>query len=381
MAINLPSIPGGSSGQSSSSSSPTMIPGMMGVYNQLLAVNQQHYGNVLGAYQQGESTIASQSPQIAAGYAGVNAGVQNQLGMGQVLGQNGNWGVAQAGADRIRDTFAQQQGQTTQQMTNAGLGNTTAVGNMQNQNSLMAGQAYGNLANQLAGTAAGYTAQEGNASLASRMQGLGMQANLYGQALGPLGQQFANTAGALSGQSSTATSSQQAQPYQGSTQSAAQQSANNPLNNPGNLAGQTGAAVGNGPGGGGGAASGSAPGLMSPGGPGSGFDTGGGYNPVSAYGAQGGLGSSLTNGGYGNPVPDYPGAPDAATDQGAMNPWANEDEGVGGYGGSGNGGAAQGPGSTAGDGSMGPPPYQGAQATYASTGQGANQHPVQTGWH
>lgn len=315
----LPSIPGGSSGQSQSSSSTQMIPGMASIYQGLLAQNEGHYGNVLNAYQTGESTIAGQTPGIAAGYGNVNAGVQNTLGMGQVLGQNGNWGVAAPAAQAIGQAYAAQQGQTTQQMTNAGLGNTTAVGNAQTQNTLSAAQAYGGLGAQLAQTSAGYQAQEGNAALGARMQGLGMQAGLYGQALGPLGQQLSNTAGSLTGQVSNATSSQQAQPQQSSTQQAAQQNANNPLNNPGNLAGITGAAAGGSTVGGAGAAGQGLPASGDLGGSlsGAGYATPGGgssggvpsYNPSSGYTTPttGGQGQVFDQGIPG-PGQTYPGA-------------------------------------------------------------------------
>lgn len=280
---SLPTISGGSSGSSTSNSSTQIVPGMMNVYSQLLGANENNYGNMMNAYQTGEQTIGQQSPQIAAGYGNVNSAVQNQLGMGQVLGQNGNWGVAGPAAQAIQQQTQQGGANITQQMTNAGLGNTTAAGNAQTQNTFYGNQALAGLGSQLAQTAAGYTAQEGNAAQASQMQGLGLQANLYGQALNPLSTQFSNTAGSLTGGVSSSSSTQKANPAS-QNGSNAQQAANNPANQLPNLAGQTGAASGGGGlvysgggGGGGGSPSGS-----------------NGYNPLT-----GGGGATGTSGGNG----------------------------------------------------------------------------------
>lgn len=189
-----------STGSQSSQSSTQIVPGMMDVYNQLLNLNQQNYGNILSAYTQGGNQLNQNLSGIQGGYSNLGAGIQNTLGMGQVLGKNGNWGVATPAAQAIGQTFAQQQGRTDQQMINAGLGNTTVRGNLQNQNALMAGQAYGGLGAQLAQTAAGYQSQVGLAGLGAQMQGAGLQsqfAQQYGSTLG--GQHFQNTAGALTG--------------------------------------------------------------------------------------------------------------------------------------------------------------------------------------
>ena len=172
----------------------SMIPGMQDIYNQLLSENNQHYGNVMGAYQQGEQNMSSQLPGIYNGYQGLSQDVMNTLGLG-----GGGWGVASPAAEAIKAQQAQTSGATTQAMTNAGLGNTTAVSNAQNQNSFQTSQAYGSLGAQLASTAAGYESQIGQAGLGARMQGLGMQTGLTQAALGPLGQQMSNTAGSLTG--------------------------------------------------------------------------------------------------------------------------------------------------------------------------------------
>lgn len=191
---------GGGVAPGSSQSAPGVIPEMMGVYKELLGINQQHYGNVMNAYQSGQNTLARQLPGIYQGYGQLSGDVMNTLGMGQVLGQNGNWGVAGPAAQAIKDQFEQMRGQTTQDLTSRGLGNTTAVSNAQNQNALFAAKAYGGLGAQLAQTAAGFQSQIGMGGLGAQMQGLGLQTGLTQSALGPLGQQFSNTAGSLTGQ-------------------------------------------------------------------------------------------------------------------------------------------------------------------------------------
>jgi len=180
---------------SSSQSGTQTIPGMMGVYNQTLGLNQANYSNILGAYGQGQQNLSATLPGIYGGYGQLGGQVAETLGYGGTP-----WGVAAPAAQAIARTFAQEQGQTTQGMINAGLGNTTVLPNLQNQNAMMAEQAYGGLGAQLAQTYAGYEANIGMAGLGARMQGLGMQ-NQMTQALGGTlgGQKFGNTAGNLTG--------------------------------------------------------------------------------------------------------------------------------------------------------------------------------------
>jgi hypothetical protein len=295
-----------SSGTSTSqgTSSPVMIPGMESVYNQLLGINQGHYQNVMGAYQQGQNMAANQLPGIYDSYSGLTGQVENTLGLGGALGGS-NWGVAQPAETQIEKTFAAQQGQTTQQMTDAGLGNTTVKGNLGTQNAAAAGLALGGLGAQLAQTAAGYEGQIGQAGLASRMQGLGIQTGLAGQAMGPMGQQFSNTAGALSGQSSqqTSSASQQSRSAGQGGQTPQQNGQQNPNANMGG-GNPTIGAGGQGSGGGGSGVPG-VPGYNFGGSSGGGGDVPGISGPggglPSAYSFNGGGGgppSNLLGGGY-----------------------------------------------------------------------------------
>jgi hypothetical protein len=179
----------------------------MDMYNQLLDLNQQNYSNILGAYNNGITNSQNQTNQIAGGFTDLEHQIENTLGMGAALGKNGNWGVAGPAADAIERTFAKARGDTDQGLINAGLGSTTLRGNLQNQNALAAGQAYGSLGAQLAQTLAGYQANLGTQGLQTRMAGLQQQNQLFGQMGNTLGgYRFANTFGNLYGQQSNSTS-------------------------------------------------------------------------------------------------------------------------------------------------------------------------------
>ena len=197
-----PALPGQNTQQSTSTSSTrtAIVPGMPEVYKQLLAMNQQNYGNVLQAYTQGQQNQNQQLPGIYQGFDTLQGDVANTMGMGAALGQNGNWGVASPAAKAIAAAAQQGGANVTQQMAGAGLGNTTAMGNAQNQVTSQAETAYGNLGAQLAEKYANQQMGIGLAGQAARMQGLGMQSTLAAQRGGALaGYDFKNTAGSLTG--------------------------------------------------------------------------------------------------------------------------------------------------------------------------------------
>lgn len=218
----MPEVPdlsqrGGSYQQSSSSSRTTsqtrIVPGMMGVYNQLLALNQANYNNALSIYQQGDARLAAQLPGIYAGYTDLENRVMSTLGMGAPLGGD-NWGVAQPAARQIQRDFAKVQGDTQQAMIDAGLGNSTVLANFRNQNTRMTGEAYAVLGANLANYAAGYQRDIGLSQQAARMQGADLQARYaLGGTQALLGYQFQNTAGPLTGQFSESTSNSNSMGY------------------------------------------------------------------------------------------------------------------------------------------------------------------------
>lgn len=304
-----------STGSGSSSQSTQMIPGMQGVYSQLLGMNATNYGNVMNAYQGQKASNAAQLPGVYAGYGQVQGDVMNTLGMGQVLGQNGNWGVADPAAQAIGRTYQQQTAGNRQQMASAGLGNTTIGAGLDSQAAQNAALSYGQLGSQLAGQAAGYESQIGQAGLAAQMQGLGMQTGLTQGALNPLATQFGNTAGSLTGGVGQSSYNQASQSKQQSEQGSGGSSGSSgggassglPAGTPGGPAGAYTGGGGAGSGGGGGGSSG---GL-----PASGSSSGPAYNPSGAYNSTGGspnnaygpTGPNNTNTGANTPLSDAAG--------------------------------------------------------------------------
>jgi hypothetical protein len=184
-----------SSSSNYSNSDTRVVPGMMGVYNQLLGLNQQNYNRVISGYNQGQNLIAQRLSQIEPGYAKLGQQVMRQLGVG-----GGGWGVAAPAARDIQGSLERTLGETDQRMISSGLGATTVRANMRGQAASQAARAYGALGADLAKTAAGYLTQIGLAGQAARMQGLGLQAGYSQHGLGVLGNyQFRNTAGDLTG--------------------------------------------------------------------------------------------------------------------------------------------------------------------------------------
>lgn len=240
-------------GQSSSQRStgtPGIIPGTMDLYSQLLGLNQQNYNTMLGGYGSAGQNLAQRLGQIQGGYGDLGARV-GQAGGTALDWQTGGGNNIQRGYDElmrsvmgniqgtdasqrqaIQDAYRAQQGQVTQQMLNAGLGNTTVAGTMQRGPMLDAQKANIALSNQMAQLMAGYQSQIGGAKLgylnqlnqqnvaqqnlmAQRMQeigmaglgqqmsGLGMQNQMAETLLRSLaGYRFQNTFGNMTGQTS-----------------------------------------------------------------------------------------------------------------------------------------------------------------------------------
>ncbi len=196
-----------SSSRSVSNTKTGVVPGMMGVYNQLMGLNQQNYQNILSGYQTAQQQLAQGLGQVYSGYGTVESNVMRMLGV-----DGGGWGVATPGANSIRQQATAAQGATQQNMINAGLGNSTVLASMTNQNALQTNQAYGELSSKLAGLSAGYETQIGLARQNAMLQGTGMQANLATNYLSDLSHyQFSNTAGPLTGQFGQTVSQSQGQ--------------------------------------------------------------------------------------------------------------------------------------------------------------------------
>lgn len=123
-------------------------------YNTALGQNQANYSNILSGYQQ---TLAGQ--QTAQGAIGQG---YNQL-YNQVLG--GIQGIGQSQAQAISDAYAQQSGQSQQDLINRGLGNSTILSSVQRGTQLDQQKANIALSNQVAQLNAGYQSSLGMAGL------------------------------------------------------------------------------------------------------------------------------------------------------------------------------------------------------------------------
>lgn len=192
-AINVPDADSRSYAPGTSGMLP--MPGAFQVYNQLLGLNAQNYQNTINAYLSGQNNINNNLNNILGGYGNLYSGIKNTLGVG-----GEGWGVALPGANAIEEQSAKARGDIRQGLINSGLGNSTVAAAMQNQNMLTTQRAYGELAANLANTAAGYAAKIGLEQQQAAMQGLGMQSSLseaMGRTLG--GYTFSNTAGPLYG--------------------------------------------------------------------------------------------------------------------------------------------------------------------------------------
>lgn len=307
---------GGSAGSGTSTSqsqeSQQVNPQLANYYQQILGMSNQRYGNMMQAYQNGQNWLQSNLPSVYNQLGAVGNNVQSILGMGQVLGQNGNWGVAAPAAQAIQGTMQGQEAQNEQMAASQGLGNTTVPENLNAGAAGQAEYAYGQLGSQLAGQAAGYASQIGQAIGNLQMQGAGLATGLTQGALGQIGAPAQNTFGALTTSSgSSSSSSRQAQQSQNQGGSGGGQGSGG--GNP--ASGVAGAPGGPSGGGGGGNPYGNSS-LV-----GGGYGTGGGvygtngapgYNPVTAYGTPN---NPAQNGGPGGGTITYPSGPNEPADQ------------------------------------------------------------------
>ncbi len=145
----------------------------MGAYSNALNLNEQNYGNILQGYQGlGQSQLSAQN-QIQQGYGNLS---------NQVMGDIQGIGASQSQA--IQDTYAQQSGNSAQQMINSGLGNTTVQQSVQRGNLLDEQKAQIGLSNQMAQLTAGYQSSLGLAGLNQANQSNMQRTALGSQQLG-----------------------------------------------------------------------------------------------------------------------------------------------------------------------------------------------------
>lgn len=193
----MPSMQSSSSTSRSGQQSQTrIVPGMLDYSKHMTGLNMQNYENILSGYGNSQAMLAAGMNASYAGYNQLSDSAMHMMGV-----DGGGWGIATPAANRIRQDSTQTQGQTQQRMINAGLGNSTVLASMANQNRLQTNQAYGELGANLANHATGIMTQIGLARMQANTQILGMQANASNNYISTLGgYRFGNTVGDLTGQ-------------------------------------------------------------------------------------------------------------------------------------------------------------------------------------
>jgi len=144
----------------------------MGAYQNALNLNQSNYNNILSGYQQTAGRQQTAQQAIEGGYGNL---------YNTVMG--GIQGIGASQSQAIQDAYAQQSGNSAQQMINSGLGNTTVQQSVQRGNLLDEQKAQTGLANQLAQLQAGYQTNLGMAGLNYANQANMQNTALSGQQL------------------------------------------------------------------------------------------------------------------------------------------------------------------------------------------------------
>ncbi len=142
----------------------------MATYSDMLTTQSNNYKTVLDQYTQNQQNLQQQLPGIYAGYNKLSNDVTNTLGDQ----------YAPAAYD-ITKLWKATSGSIDQGLINAGFGNSSVRGNMQNQNTYMAGKNYEQLAASLAAQRAGLQSNIGLSGQAAQLQGLGLQTQAASQ--------------------------------------------------------------------------------------------------------------------------------------------------------------------------------------------------------
>lgn len=157
-------------------------------YNNAIQQQATNYDNIVSGYNQtlrnlyggpaSGSTPATQGvyDQIASGYSGLNADVQQRI-----------QGIDASERARIREQYAQSSGAANQRLISSGLGNSTVASAVQRGVESDRARADLALTNQTAGLSAGYAANLGGAGLAAQQQGAQQLGSLGSQYMGVLG--------------------------------------------------------------------------------------------------------------------------------------------------------------------------------------------------
>lgn len=142
-------------------------------YQNALAQNQAMYNNIMQGYQTTAQNQGAAQQNIGAGYGSLYNNVLGTIA-----------GVGQAQQQAINDAYAQQAGQTQQNVTDRGLGNTTVSDSLQRGLFYDKQKADVNLANQMAQLSAGYQSQLGLAGLGYANEANMQNTGLANQQLG-----------------------------------------------------------------------------------------------------------------------------------------------------------------------------------------------------
>jgi len=124
------------------------------IYQNMLSFAQQNYQNITSGYENVLANQRSAEAAVQAGYGNLQGNVQAMIG---------NVGAGQNLQNQ--QTYASAQANTQNQMINAGLGNTTIMGQEQLKNTGNYAIAQNQLADQIAQLQAGYYSQIGLAGL------------------------------------------------------------------------------------------------------------------------------------------------------------------------------------------------------------------------
>ena len=141
-------------------------------YNNALAMNSKNYSNIMAGYNQTMANQGGVQQGLNAGYKNLAGDVQNTI-----------QGVDASQRQAITDQYAAARGQSTQDLTNRGLGNTTVASSV--NRGLGFDEAKSNIAlsNQMAQLQAGYKSQLGLAGLNYGNQANMQNTNLAGRQL------------------------------------------------------------------------------------------------------------------------------------------------------------------------------------------------------
>src|SRR5262245_26189550 len=153
-----------STGRSGSESGMRYSPERAAQWNWGVNALANQYADMTNLWQTGMQQSVSNWNQTFAYGNETEAKLMRMMGV-----EGGGWGIATPAANKIGETMRAAQGKTQGQMISSGLGNSTILASMTNQNALMGSRAYSELGANLANYATGHLKDV-------RMQGANLRA-------------------------------------------------------------------------------------------------------------------------------------------------------------------------------------------------------------